>query len=132
RALKSVAAGLPSKSTAPGQSVATISRRLFRRLAAAGRVLQVLELVLERRVRAAELAAAAHQDLARRFSGDALLELRQEGPVSLQQCLIGLDREGARRLRELLPTGDEAGGDLTASVDQLLCLDHLRLEVGIR
>src|SRR5207244_12121855 len=106
--------------------------RLVRRLAAGGDVLQVLELLLERGVGAAELAIAADQDLARRLPRDAFLELRQERPVPLQQPLVGLGREGPGRLRELLPAGDEAGSDLAAGVDQLLRLAHLRLELGIR
>src|SRR3989442_3928573 len=105
--------------------------RLLRRLAAGGHVLEVLQLLLERGVRAAELAIAADQDLARRLPRNALLELRQECPVPLQQPLVSLGREGPGRLRELLPAGDEAGSDLAAGVHQLLRLAHLRLELGI-
>src|SRR5207244_7392162 len=103
---------------APWKSVGLPYRRpLVRRLAAGGDVLQVLELLLERGVGATELAIAADQDLARRLPRDALLELRQERPVPLQQPLVSLGREGPGRLRELLPAGDEAGSDLAASVD---------------
>src|SRR5690349_23902005 len=87
---KTIAPATSATASAPAMRSALT---LLRRLAAAREVLQLLELVLEGGIRLGQVAVAADQDLAGRLAGNALLELRQERAVALQERLIGLTRE---------------------------------------